>query len=41
MAKPKRHNGYLMKTFTFDGKRYYVYGRDQRELDDIERELFE
>ena len=34
MAKPKRHNGYLMKTFTFDGKRYYVYGRDQRELDD-------
>ena len=33
MAKSKRYtNGYLRKTFTYDGKRIYVYGRTPGEL---------
>lgn len=33
MAKQKRYtNGYLRKTFTYDGKRIYVYGRTPEEL---------
>lgn len=33
MARLKKNSkGYLMKTFMFEGKRYYVYGRDQKEL---------
>ncbi len=28
----KKHNGYLVKTFTFDGKRQYIYAKTQREL---------
>lgn len=32
MAKQKKHNGYYLKTFMYDGKRYYVYGKDQKEL---------
>lgn len=33
MAKQKRYNnGYLRKTFTYDNKRYYVYGRTSAEL---------
>lgn len=39
MAKSKkRSDGYLTKTFTFDGKRYYVYAKDRKELD---RKAFE
>ena len=34
MAKnKKRADGYLTKTFTFDGKRYYVYAKDRKELE--------
>ena len=37
MSKRKRNaNGYFKKTFTHDGKRYYIYGRDAAEL--IEKE---
>ncbi len=33
MAKQKRYtNGYLRKTFTYDGKRFYIYGRTPEEL---------
>lgn len=33
MAKRKRNaNGYLKKTFTFEGKRYYIYGHNTEEL---------
>ncbi|SEL89293.1 Site-specific recombinase XerD [Butyrivibrio sp. ob235] len=36
MAKKqkKRNDGRLRKSFTFNSKRYYVYGRDSQELDD-------
>ena len=36
MAK-KRSDGYLKKTFTVDGKKYYVYGHSQKELFDKEK----
>lgn len=33
MARLKKNaKGYIMKTFMYDGKRYYVYGKDQKEL---------
>lgn len=32
MAREKRYNGYLRKTFTFCDKRYYVYGNTTQEL---------
>lgn len=32
MAKQKRYNGYLRKTFSFNGKRIYVYGKNAQEL---------
>lgn len=32
MAKQKRYNGYLRKSFTFNGKRIYVYGSNTQEL---------
>lgn len=33
MAKMKRHaNGYLRKSFTYDGKRIYIYGRTPEDL---------
>jgi len=39
MAKnKKRGDGYLTKTFSFDGKRYYVYAKDRKEL---ERKAYE
>ena len=28
----KKYNGYLRSSFTYNGKRYYVYGADQKEL---------
>ena len=31
MAK-KRPDGYLRKSFTIDGKKYYVYGKNAKEL---------
>lgn len=37
MAKQKRYNGYLRKTFSYNGKRYYVYARTPQEL--LENEL--
>lgn len=36
MARQKKYNGYLRKTFTFNGKRYYVYGKNAQELFDNE-----
>lgn len=32
MAKQKRYNGYLRKTFSLNGKRYYIYGKNAQEL---------
>lgn len=32
MAKQKRYNGYLRKSFTYNGKRIYVYGKTAQEL---------
>lgn len=33
MARQKKNSkGYLTKTFMYEGKRYYVYGKDQKEL---------
>ncbi|SCW28294.1 Site-specific recombinase XerD [Eubacterium ruminantium] len=33
MARLKKNSkGYIMKTFMYAGKRYYVYGKDQKEL---------
>lgn len=32
MAKQKRYNGYLRKTFTYNGKRVYIYGKTAQEL---------
>lgn len=32
MAKQKRYNGYLRKTFIHNGKRFYVYGKTAKEL---------
>ena len=32
MARQKKHNGYYIKSFTFENKRYYCYGKDQVEL---------
>lgn len=32
MAKQKRYNGYLRKSFTYEGKRIYVYGKSAQEL---------
>lgn len=37
MAKQKKYNGYLVKTFSYNGRRYYIYGKDSREL--LEKEL--
>lgn len=37
MAKAKRSNGLIQKTFRHDGKRYSVYGRTQAELFEKER----
>ena len=36
MARKKRADGRLQRSFTFDGKRYYVYGRTNKELNDKE-----
>lgn len=32
MAKQKRYNGYLRKSFSYNGKRVYVYGKTAKEL---------
>ena len=32
MSKGKRYNGYLRRTFVFNGKKYYVYANTQQEL---------
>lgn len=32
MGKQKKYNGYLRNTFTYNGKRYYVYGKTAPEL---------
>lgn len=32
MGKQKKYNGYLRHTFTYNGKRYYVYGKTAPEL---------
>lgn len=32
MAKQKRYNGYLRKSFTYNGKRIYIYGKTAQEL---------
>lgn len=32
MAKQKRYNGYFRKSFTYNGKRIYVYGKTAQEL---------
>ena len=37
MAK-KRKDGYMTKTFTVDGKRYFVYGKNAKELFEKEKE---
>lgn len=37
MARQKRYNGYLRKTFTYNGKRIYIYGRTAQEL--LENEI--
>ena len=38
MAKQKRYtNGYLRKTFTYDGKRIYIYGRTPADLTENEQ----
>lgn len=36
MAK-KRSDGYIKKTFTIDGKKYYIYGKNAKELFEKER----
>ena len=36
MARRKKSNGYIRRTFTFDGKRYSVYGKTAREA--VEKE---
>lgn len=38
MAKKKRNDGRLQKSFYFNGKRYYVYGRTAQELTHAEHE---
>lgn len=38
MARQKKYNGYLKKSFTYNGKRYYVYGKTARELLEKEAE---
>lgn len=32
MAKQKKYNGYYRKSFTFNGRRIYVYGNTSQEL---------
>ena len=34
MANKKRKDGYIKSSFTEDGKRYYVYGKNQREVNE-------
>ena len=34
MQNKKRKDGYLKSSFTYDGKRYYVYGKNQNEIID-------
>lgn len=36
MAKQKKYNGYLRKSFTYNGKRYFLYGKNAQELFDKE-----
>lgn len=36
MAKQKRYNGYLRRTFSYNDKRYYVYGKTREELSENE-----
>ena len=36
MSKQKKYNGYLRKSFTFNGKRVYVYGKTAKELSENE-----
>lgn len=36
MAKQKRYNGYLRRSFTYNDKRYYVYGKTREELSENE-----
>ena len=36
MARKKRADGRLQRSFTFEGKRYFVYGRTAKELNDNE-----
>lgn len=38
MAKKKRADGLMQKTFTYQGKRYWVYGKDAAELFEKEKQ---
>lgn len=37
MARQRKYNGYMKKTFTYNGKRYYIYGKTSKEL--LEKEV--
>ena len=36
MAKGKKAGGRKVRTFTYEGKRYYIYGRTNKELNEKE-----